>query len=82
MVRDKNNIFAEPNDEDTVLMDENSYEFVDNGLIVGANNKSLTRKSIKDYGSILYLLDGKVQELKIQPNKKLGIDASENLAWI
>lgn len=84
MVRNKNIIFAERNDEDTVLAAEDSNEFVEYGLITAAGTKSIRHKIIEDldYGKILYLVDGKVQELKIQPNKKLGTDASGNLVWI
>lgn len=83
MVRDKNNIYAEANDEDTVLVDENSLVIVNNGLITGKGNKSIRQKADEtDYGFILFLIDGAVQELAIIPNKLLGTDAYGNLAWV
>ena len=83
MVRDKNNIYAEPNDEDTVLVDENSLAIVENGLITGKGNKSIQQKADEaTYGFILFLVNGVVQELPIIPNKLLGTDANGNLAWV
>lgn len=83
MVRDKNTIFAEPNDPDTVLAAEDSYEFENNALITGEGNKKVKHQADeKDYGSILFLVNGQVQELQIQPSKKLGTDANGNLAWV
>lgn len=83
MVRDKNTIFAEPNDEDTVLMTEDSTELIDNGLIKASGDKFIKHSADdKEYGSILFLVDGQIQELQIQPSKRLGLDANGNLAWV
>lgn len=83
MVRNNTKILAEPNDEDTVLMSENSDDLANNGLITGNNNKSIKHEDkTTNYGSIFYLINGQVQELLIQPNKKLGTDANGNLAWV
>lgn len=80
MVRDSSTIYAEVNDEDTVL----SEDLLVNGiLLLGANNKNI--KDIVDssqYGAIVFMLSGEIQILPIQPNKKLGINANGNLAWI
>lgn len=83
MVRDKYNIYAEQNDEDTVLVDENSSVIVNDGLITGKGNKSIQQKTDEtNYGFILFLLNGVIQELPIIPNKLLGTDANGNLAWV
>lgn len=83
MVRDKNNIYAEANDEDTVLVDENSLAIVNDGLVTGKGNKSIQQKADDtDYGFILFLVNGVIQELPIIPNKLLGTDANGNLAWV
>lgn len=81
MVRTKNEILAEANDEDTVLKSNNSEEFVEDSFIIGADNKTVLRKTM-NYGAIIYLSNGNIQELPIEPNKKLGVDANGNLAWI
>lgn len=81
MVRTKNEILAEANDEDTVLKSNNSEEFVEDSFIIGADNKTVLRKTM-NYGVIIYLSNGNIQELPIEPNKKLGVDANGNLAWI
>lgn len=80
MVRDKNIIYAEVNDEDTVLTKD---ILTDNSLLVGNFNKNI--KKVLDsaqYGAIIFMIDNEVQILAIQPNKKLGTDANGNLAWI
>lgn len=83
MVRDKDNIYAEANDEDTVLVDENSLAIVNDGLVTGKGNKFIQQKADDtDYGFILFLVNGVIQELPIIPNKLLGTDANGNLAWV
>ena len=80
MVRDKNIIYAEVNDEDTVLTED---ILTDNSLLVGNFNKNI--KKVLDstkYGAIIFIIDNEVQILPIQPNKKLGTDTNGNLAWI
>lgn len=80
MVRDSSTIYAEANDEDTVLSED---LLVNEILLLGANNKNI--KDIVDssqYGAIVFMLSGEIQILPIQPNKKLGTDANGNLAWI
>lgn len=81
MVRTKNEILAEVNDEDTVLKSNTSEEFVEDGFIIGADNKTVLRKTM-NYGAIIYLSNGNIQELPIEPNKKLGVNANGNLMWI
>ena len=39
MVRTKNEILAEANEEDTVLKSNNSEEFIEDSFIIGADNK-------------------------------------------
>lgn len=80
MVRDSSTIYAEVNDEDTVLSED---LLVDGILLLGANNKNI--KEVIDssqYGAIVFMLSGEIQILPIQPNKKLGTDVNGNLAWI
>lgn len=81
MVRDKTTILAEVNDEDTVLVKEESPMILENGFVIGADGKTILQKTI-DYGAIIYLYNGQIQELKIQPNKRLGLDADGNLVWL
>ena len=83
MVRDNTTIYAEVNDEDTVIVDETSPTIMNDGLIIGKGNKSIAQKvDAEEYGVILYLSEGIVQELPIIPNKRLGTDADGNLAWV
>lgn len=83
MVRDNKKIYAEPNDEDTVIK-SNDLDMLDNNcLVVGNGDKRLEQvKDSTQYGSIIYLVDGVMQLLQIQPNKTLGIDTNGNLAWL
>lgn len=83
MVRDNNKIYAEPNDEDTVTMSGDLDNLSNNCLVACSNNKQITKvEDNTQYGSIVYLVDGAIQLLQIQPNKLLGIDANGNLAWL
>ena len=81
MVRDKNTILAEVNDEDTVKVSKQSSQIVEDGFIIGVDNKTILQKTM-DYGAIIYLSNGQIQELKIQPNKRLGLDTNGNLVWL
>ena len=81
MVRDKKTIFAEANDEDTVKVSEESSSILEDGFIIAVDDKTIFQKT-NDFGTIIYLLDGKVHELKIQPNKKLGISTDGLLTWL
>ena len=84
MVRTNNEILAEKNDEDTVLTDTLTI-LSNNCLIVGNGTKKVkkvTKLTDSQYGSIIYLLNGEIQQLAIEPNKLLGIDANGELAWL
>lgn len=81
MVRTNNEILAEKNDEDTVLTDTLTI-LSNNCIIVGNGTKKITKLTDSQYGSIVYLSNGEIQQLAIQPNKLLGIDANGNLAWL
>lgn len=81
MVEDINNTYAEQNDEDTVL-NEADIQLNNNMLVIGNNEKQIKILVPKYFNGIVFLVNGVVQLLEIQPNKKLGIDANGNLAWM
>lgn len=81
MVRIGSEILAEKNDEDTVLTDTLTV-LSNNCLIAGNGTKKVKKLTDSQYGSIIYLLDGEIQQLAIEPNKLLGIDANGELAWV
>lgn len=81
MVRTGSEILAEKNDEDTVLTDTLTI-LSNNCLIAGNGTKKVTKLTDSQYGSIIYLSNGEIQQLAIEPNKLLGIDANGELAWV
>lgn len=78
MIRDKNKIYGEPNDPNTVLA---SGTLKENSLVVGAGNKGV--KSLENTGkALVWVKDGKVQLLPIHlANSVLGTDENGNLVW-
>ena len=81
MVRRNGEILAEKNDADTVLTDTLTI-LNNNCFIAGNTGKQIKKLTDSQYGSIIYLSNGTIQQLAIQPNKLLGIDANGNLAWL
>lgn len=80
MVRNKTTIFAEVNNEDTVLQDTIN---IDNGFITGNGDKSIApNMNSNEFGYIIYMIDGVVQLLPIEPNKRLGLNSAGNLTWL
>lgn len=78
MIRDKNKIYGEVNNPNTVLA---SGTLTENQLIVGAGNKGI--KTLLSTGkNIVWIQNGIVQLLPfIAANKVLGTDADGNLVW-
>lgn len=78
MIRDKNKIYGEANNPNTVLA---SGTLTENQLIVGAGNKGI--KTLLSTGkNIVWIQNGIVQLLPfIAANKVLGTDADGNLVW-
>lgn len=78
MIRDKNKIYGEANNPNTVLA---SGTLTENQLIVGAGNKGI--KTLLSTGkNIVWIQNGIVQLLPFTAtNKVLGTDADGNLVW-
>ena len=78
MIRDKNKIYGEANNPNTVLA---SGTLTENQLIVGAGNKGI--KTLLSTGkNIIWIQNGIVQLLPFTAaNKVLGTDADGNLVW-
>lgn len=79
MIRDKNKIYGEPNDPNTVVA---TGTLTANSLVVGAGNKGV--KSLLSSGkTIIWVRDGIVQQLPVNvANKVLGTDENGNLVWL
>lgn len=79
MIRDKDKIYGEPNDPNTVLAG-GTLDL--NNLIVGAGNKGV--KKLESTGKVLiWVKDGIVQQLPVvSANKVLGTDENGNLVWL
>ena len=79
MIRDKNKIYGEPNDPNTVIA---SGTLIENNLLVGAGHKGV--KTLVSTGKVLiWVKDGVVQQLPINvANKVLGTDENGNLVWL
>lgn len=79
MIRDKDKIYGEPNDPNTVLA---SGSLPDGKLIVGAGNKGIKTYTFTNNKSIIYIVNNQITELPISiPNKVLGTDEDGNLVW-
>lgn len=78
MIRDKNKIYGEANDPNTVLA---SGTLTDGYLLVGAGNKGV--KTLLSSGKvIIWVKNGEIQQLPFTAaNKVLGTDADGNLVW-
>lgn len=79
MIRDKDKIYGEANDPNTVIA---SGTLVADNLIVGAGNKGV--KTLLSTGkNIVWIRNGIVQQLPFTAaNKVLGTDADGNLVWL
>lgn len=82
MVRDHLKVYAELNDENTVLSQDITENI--NSIMVGDNTgKGITQLTSKDDFGILYFdIDGTVKLLDPVPNKYLGINDLGRLDWI
>lgn len=78
MIRDKNKIYGEANNPNTVLA---SGTLTDGYLLVGAGNKGV--KTLWSSGKvIIWVRNGEIQQLPFTAaNKVLGTDADGNLVW-
>lgn len=77
MVRDKNIIYAEKNDEDTVLSEQN---IVIDELVVGNSDKNL--KSYKNNGIVVIDNNGIIStSITTEPNKIMCLDINKNIVW-
>lgn len=81
MIRDKNKIYAEPNDPDTVLASNNLPSDV---FVVGAGNKGIGSYSIPPNRILITNGSGEITYLDFngQANKAIGTDASGNIVLI
>lgn len=79
MIRDKNKIYGEPNDPNTVMA---TGTLTANSLIVGAGNKGV-KSLLSSDKTIIWIKDGIVQQLPINvANKILGTDENGDLVWL
>lgn len=79
MIRDKNKIYGEPNDPNTVIA---TGTLTANSLIVGAGNKGV-KSLLSSDKTIIWIKDGIVQQLPINvANKILGTDENGDLVWL
>lgn len=79
MIRDKDHIYGEANDLNTVIA---SGTLATDCLVVGAGNKGV--KTLSSTGNqIIWVRNGVVQQLGFTAaNKVLGTDADGNLVWL
>ena len=79
MIRDKDKIYGEVNNPNTVIA---GGTLTDGNLIVGAGNKGV--KTLTSTGKqLIWVHNGVVETLTISAaNKVLGTDESGNLVWL
>lgn len=79
MIRDKNKIYGEANNPNTVLADGTLLE---DNLVVGAGNKGI-KTLLSEGKAIIWVKDGIVKQLPFTAaNKVLGTDENGNLVWM
>lgn len=78
MVRDKDNIYAEKNDDDTIL----SYDSLPSGIMLLGNGAKLIKASQLNSG-IVFVNNLGIISLSItnEPNKIAYIDSDKNIVW-